>query len=99
LTRARPEHADGRRKLSDATRAKLSAAGRAQYERLTPEQREAQAARIGRKPRAAGPSTDPPPKPGGEGEGRRSPFAMTPRELVRAIAGRRRGDPPADPPA
>lgn len=94
MTKARPEHTDGRRKLSDEARAKLSAAGRAQYERQTPEQRAAQLARIGRKPKGdpaaaggvdTGAGADPPPV---AGQGRRNPLAMTPGELVRALRGR-----------
>lgn len=84
MSRARAETATGGRKPTEATRAKLAARSRAAYERLTPEQRTAQLARIGRTPKGAGPSPTPrddaPP-------GRPNPLAMTPRELWRALRG------------
>jgi hypothetical protein len=47
-TRIQPETADGRRRLSEATRAKLREVGRARFAALTPEQQEAQRARLRR---------------------------------------------------
>lgn len=95
MSRAKPETAAGRRKLSDAHRAKLSAVNKAKYDALTPEQKAAQLARLGRTPRspAGGPKPpkdpttrqDPPSPPGG----RVNPLAMTPLELVRHL--RQRG--------
>jgi hypothetical protein len=96
VSKARPETARGGRRLSDEHRAKLSERSKQQWARMTPEERAAATARIGRKPKAGDPvragtgsrpvstpppaSTDPPPD-----EGRRSPLAMTPLELVRSL--------------
>lgn len=97
MSKARPTTTAGGRRLSEAHRDKLRAAGRAQFERMTPEQRAAQVARIGRKPKAgdaaAGSSSvsTPPPAssdPPASTEGRRSPLAMTPLEFVRSLRGR-----------
>jgi hypothetical protein len=99
MTKARPEHADGRRKLPDATREKLREAGRRQYAAADPDARARQLANLekGRQARRAGGAPPDPlsstPPPPAAGEGRRSPFAMTPRELLRSLRNGQRGDP------
>lgn len=90
MTKARAETSTGRRKLSDEHRARLSAASRKHWDGMTPDQKAAALARIGRKPAAGAPAPpakpDPPPAipPAG---GRVNPLAMTPRELVRHLRG------------
>lgn len=67
-TKVQPTTEGGGRKMSDAARAKLSATNRARFAAMTDEQRAAQLANLGRKPKApAGPppTKDPPPSTGG----------------------------------
>lgn len=94
MSKARPETAAGGRKLSDSHRAALAQRSRDAWARMTPEERADRLAKIGRKPRGAGDpdpvrertSSSPPDDPPG---GPPSPLAMTPRELWRALRGRR----------
>lgn len=75
-TKVQPTTSRGGRKLSEETRAKLSATNKAKWAALTPEQQAAQLAKIGRKPKA---STDPPPATSSSG-GPRNPLDDAPRD-------------------
>jgi len=62
-TRVQPTTTRGGAKLSDEARAKLSAAGKAQWAALSPEEQAARLARIGRPRRADPPANGGPPNP------------------------------------
>lgn len=83
MTKARATHPDGRRKLSEETKAKLSEANRRRFAAMTPEQQAAQLARIGRQPRGskAGPDDPKDPAPGATV----GVWGSTPWELLRRI--------------
>lgn len=90
------------RSVSEETREKIRAANRARFAALTPEQRDAQLARIGRKPKvptgpaARPPAADPPPAPASSG-GPRNPLDDAPGDRpspARPLQGRVGGPPP-----
>lgn len=61
MSKVRPVTKTGGRRPSEETRERLRQVNRAKYEALTPEQKQAQLARIGRAPKGTAPAAEPPP--------------------------------------
>lgn len=72
-SQVRPENAAGNRRTSEETKAKLRAAAQARWAALTPEQQDAQRARL-RRPGSPPPPATPPAPPAADDGGPRSPL-------------------------